>query len=82
MFLADVDDKRLPTYGISADSRRVAIELAGPTARTNVVTFGYLPTGRNPWAAVADPRTGRPLVLEFPRELFLHYVVQYLGATK
>ena len=35
------------------------------------------------YAAIMDFfASGRPLVLEFPRELFLHYVVQYLGATK
>ncbi|MBI5800541.1 MAG: DUF4340 domain-containing protein [Verrucomicrobia bacterium] len=69
----------LPIYGIGADSRRISVELAGSPARTNTVWFGNMPQGRNPYAAVTDPRSGQPLVFEFPRALFRDYVGQYLG---
>ncbi|MFA6547277.1 MAG: DUF4340 domain-containing protein, partial [Limisphaerales bacterium] len=72
----------LPVYGVSERNHRVSVELAGPVARTNTVTFGTLPRGRNPWAAVTDPRSGQPLVFEFPRSLYLDYIVQYLGPPK
>ncbi len=72
----------LPIYGIAEQNHRVSVELAGPPARTNSVTFGTLPRGRNPWAAVTDPRSGQPLVFEFPRSFYLDYVVQYLGPPK
>ena len=71
--------ERLPLYGIGADSRRVSVELTGPTPRTNTVQFGSMPQRRNPYATVTDPRSGQPLVFEFPRALFLDYVAQYLG---
>lgn len=70
---------KLPIYGISDQSHRVTVELPGPPARTNVVSFGITPTRRNPYAAVTDPRSGLPLVFEFPRSLYLDYVLQYLG---
>ena len=75
-------DKRLPLYGIGPESRSLSIEVAGSPARTNVITFGHMPSKRNPWASVADPRSGKPAVFEFPRDLFLHYVVQYLSPVK
>lgn len=73
---------RLPVLGISDTSHRVSVELAGTPARTNTVTFGFVPRGRNAWAAITDPRSGQPLVFEFPRSLYLDYVVQYLGPPK
>jgi len=73
---------RLPLYGISETRHRVTVELAGPPARTNVVTLGFMPQGRNPWAAVTDPRTRQPLVFEFPRVLFMDYIVPYLSPSK
>ena len=73
---------RLPIYGISETSHRVSIELNGSSARINAVTLGFMPTGRNPWAAVTDPRSGQPLVFEFPRSLYFDYVVPYLGPPK
>lgn len=84
VFLAEgaADTKRLSLYGIGPDSRSVSIELAGQPARTNVLTFGHMPSKRNPWASAPDPRSGQPAVFEFPRELFLHYIVQYLSQVK
>lgn len=73
---------RLPLYGISETRHRVSVELAGTPARTNVVTVGFMPQGRNPWAAVTDPRTRQPLVFEFPRPLFMDYIVPYLSPSK
>ncbi len=70
---------RLPLYGIGADSRRITVELTGSPGRTNTMQFGTAPSRRNPYAAVTDPRTGQPLIFEFPRSLFLDYVAQYLG---
>ncbi len=70
---------RLPIYGIGADSRRISVELNGSPGRTNTLQFGTLPSRRNPYAAITDPRTGQPLVFEFPRSLFLDYVAPYLG---
>ncbi len=70
---------RLPIYGIGADSRRVSVELVGTPARTNTILFGNMPQGRNSYASVTDPRSGQPLVFEFPRALFRDYVAQYLG---
>jgi hypothetical protein len=29
-----------------------------------------------------DPRTGQPMVFEFPRSLYMDYVVQYLIQSK
>ncbi len=78
----DLGASRLPVLGISDTSHRLSIELTGPPARTNTVTFGFVPRGRNAWAAIADPRTGLPLVFEFPRSLYYDYVVQYLGPPK
>ena len=72
---------RLPIFGIADTSLRVSVELTGPP-RTNTVTLGFSPRGRNPWAAVTDPRSGKPLVFEFPRPLYSDYVVPYLGPSK
>ncbi|MFM8471378.1 MAG: DUF4340 domain-containing protein [Limisphaerales bacterium] len=72
----------LPVRGIGESSHRVRIELTGPPAQTNTVTFGFVPRGRNAWAAITDARTGQPLVFEFPRSLYYDYVVQYLGPPK
>lgn len=73
---------RLPIYGISETRHRVSIELAGTPAKTNVVTLGFIPQGRNPWAAITDPRTGQPLIFECPRPLFMDYIVPYLSPSK
>lgn len=73
---------RLPVLGISDTWHRVSIELAGTPALTNTVRFGFVPRGRNAWAAVTDPRTGQPLVFEFSRSLYYDYVSQYLGPPK
>ena len=70
---------RLPIYGIGADSRRVTVELTGSPARTNTILFGNMLQGRNPYATVTDPRSGQPLIFEFPRSLFRDYVAAYLG---
>ncbi len=70
---------RLPIYGVSDQSHRVAIELAGTPAKTNSIIFGISPARRNPYAAITDPRSGQPLVFEFPRLLYLDYVMPYLG---
>ena len=78
----DLGPARLPVLGISDTSHRVTVELAGTPARTNTVTFGFVPRGRNAWAAVTDPRSGQPLVFEFSRSLYYDYVVQYLGPPK
>lgn len=72
----------LPVRGIGESSHRVRIELAGPPARTNTVAFGFVPRGRNAWAAVTDPRSGQPIIFEFSRPLYYDYVVQYLGPPK
>jgi hypothetical protein len=72
----------LPVRGIGESSHRVRVELADPQARTNTVTFGFVPRRRNAWAAITDPRSGQPLVFEFSRSLYYDYVVQYLGPPK
>ncbi len=69
---------KLPIYGVSDQSHRVTLELAGP-AKTNAVTFGIMPSRRNPYAVITDPRSGQPLVFEFPRSLYLDYIIPYLG---
>lgn len=69
----------LPIYQIGADSHVVSVELTGSPARTNTVRFGAIPQRRNPYAAVTDPRSGKPLVFEFPRSLYYDYVAQYLS---
>ena len=71
----------LPIYGISETRHRLGIELAGPPARTNTIALGFMPRGRNPWAAVTDTRTGQPLIFEFPRALYLDYIAPYLGPS-
>lgn len=73
--------ERLPIYGIGETSLRVSIELTGPP-RTNIVTLGFIPRGRNPWAAVTDSRSGKPLVFEFPRSLYSDYLVPYLAPAR
>jgi hypothetical protein len=73
---------RLPIYGISETRHRLSIELGGIPAKTNVVTLGFIPQGRNPWAAITDPRSGQPLIFEFPRPLFMDYIVPYLSPSK
>jgi len=72
---------RLPLYGISETRHRVSIELGGNPARTNVVMLGFIPQGRHPWAAVTDPRTRQPLIFEFPRPLFMDYIIPYLSPS-
>lgn len=78
----DANDKQLAIRGITAASHRISVELAGPPARTNTVTIGFGSQTRNPWAAVADQRTGRPLVFEFPRGFYREYILQYLSPAQ
>lgn len=78
----DANDKQLAIRGINATSHRISVELAGTSARTNIVTIGFGSQTRNPWASVADRRTGRPLVFEFPRGLYREYILQYLSPAQ
>lgn len=73
---------QLPVYGVTDQSHYVSVELAGTPAKTNTVHFGNMPFRRHPFAAVTDPRTGQPVVFEFPRPLYMDYVVQYLIQSK
>ena len=73
---------QLAVYGVTDQNHYLSVELAGTTAKTNLIHFGNMPFRRNPYAAVMDPRTGQPMVFEFPRSLYMDYVVQYLIQSK
>lgn len=72
----------LAVYGVTDQNHYLSVELMGTPAKTNLLHFGNMPFRRNPYAAVLDPRTGQPMVFEFPRSLYLDYVVQYLIQSK
>ena len=67
-------------YGFTNQCRQVVIELATPgKPQTLTLEFGRQPAGRNPYASIADPLDGQPVLFEFPFKLHRELVVPYLN---
>lgn len=74
---------KLPTYGITARSRGLTIELAAPRLGKLTLLFGRMPRGRDYiYTAYFDQDEKDWIVFQFPRKLFEEYVFRHLSPVK
>ena len=78
MYWSDCGADHLERYGFGETDFQIALELKnGGRMETNTLQFGRPSPHLHPYASVV--RDGRPLVFEFPVDLFADFVEEYLG---
>ncbi len=65
---------RLRLYGINSKTRKISIELSGPTPRTLILLLGRHVPDRKPYAAYLSPVDQQPIIFEFSPRLYLEFI--------